>query len=310
MILIAVDNGNTYTKTPNTSFPSGVKMFESRPPLQSNDMIILNDKYYVLVYDRLTYVKDKTRDDNLFILTLFAMAKEIKKSNYNKKDDVILSVGLPPGHFSLLKDKFRDYFFNHGETINFKYNDEDFSLKIKDVFVYPQAFSAAATKADEIRKYSRAYIIDIGGYTVDTLLIVDGNPDLSYVESLEIGVIHLYNNIKRKVSVLHDIKIEESDIEELMFNKAKNNVLSDNAEIKKIIYEEAKIHAEEIINKLRERGIDLKSNYAIFIGGGSLLLEEFFKSSPNIGKMTVINDTKANAQGYLLLSERMAQKSV
>lgn len=35
----------------------------------------------------------------------------------------------------------------------------------------------------------------------------------------------------------------------------------------------------KIINSLRERGIDLKSTHAIFVGGGSVLLEKYILSS-------------------------------
>lgn len=306
-MIIAVDNGNAYTKTPSTAFSSGVKEFSARPPIMSNDLIEFNNKFYCLVNERLTYVKDKTKDDNLLILTLFGIAKEIRYRNENTKNEIILAVGLPPGHFALLKDKFRNYFLNHGEAIKFKYNETPYSIKIKDVHVFPQSFSAVATIAEQIQKYTRSYVIDIGGYTIDTLLLTDGRPDLNYVESLELGVIDMFNTIKRNVSVMYDIKLADSDIEELMSENKRNNVLSDNEDIKNEIYKVAKKHTEEIINQLRERGIDLKSTYAIFVGGGSVLLQDFIKDNDKISKFFILDNNKANAQGYQALAERLEE---
>lgn len=306
MIIIGVDNGNTYTKTAHCSFPSGIKLLDTDPPIMPNDLLEIGKNKYALVNERLVYIKDKTKDESLYYITLMAVAKEILISKYPTKTDIILAIGLPPGHYSLLAEKYKQYFLQHGENISFKYNSVYFNLKLKDVYVFPQAFSAGVTQVEELSKYTRSYIIDIGGYTVDTLLLVNGTPDMSYVESLEIGVINMYNSVKRKVDMLLDMKIEDSDIEELMFNKKSNNVLSDNDEIKEIIFEEGKAHCNKIINMLRERGIDLKTNYAIFIGGGSLLLKNFIKEMDKVGKHIILEDTKSNALGYTLLAERKA----
>lgn len=307
-MIISVDNGNAYTKTPNVSFPSGVVKLDSKPIINTGDILEYNGNYYSLVNERLTYEKDKTNNEYLSILTLFAIAKELlytkQKFHQNR---IILAVGLPPGHYALLKDKFINYFKSMGKGgyIKFKYNEKEFNIILEKVYVFPQGFAAVAPKALEIKKYSRAYIIDIGGYTVDTLLLINGKPDMSCVDSLEVGIIPLYNTIKKKVSILHDIKIEESDIKELMSSNSYNNVLSDNEEIKNIINEEASKHANEILNQLREKGIDLKSSYGIFVGGGSLLLYDYIRKSNKVNKLELLSDTKANAQGYFSLAERL-----
>ena len=42
-------------------------------------------------------------------------------------------------------------------------------------------------------------------------------------------------------------------------------------EVKKAIRDAAQLHAKDILGKLRELQVDLRTNPAIFIGGGSVL---------------------------------------
>lgn len=105
---------------------------------------------------------------------------------------------------------------------------------------------------------------------------------------------------------------------------AKTLTLLEEADIDSIIkgktqyYEEAVVQAVEtmvqnfvtdLLNSIRERGIDTKSTYTVFIGGGAVLLERFLEQADRLGKHTFIRDMKANADGYDLLY-RMTQAGV
>ena len=57
----------------------------------------------------------------------------------------------------------------------------------------------------------------------------------------------------------------------------------------------------DLLNSIRERGIDTKSSYTVFIGGGAVLLKHFLEKSDRLGKYVFIEDLKANAKGYDLL---------
>lgn len=63
--------------------------------------------------------------------------------------------------------------------------------------------------------------MDIGGFTLDYLLIRGGRPDLSMCDSLERGVITLYNMIISRVNSEYDILLEDADISDL---KAGNRI--------------------------------------------------------------------------------------
>ena len=54
----------------------------------------------------------------------------------------------------------------------------------------------------------------------------------------------------------------------------------------------------DLLNSIRERGVDTKSTYTVFIGGGAVLLKQFLEKADRLGKYMFIEDLKANAKGY------------
>jgi len=305
-IVIGVDNGNANTKTVHHVFTSGLNVFDIKPPV-ADEILEYNNKFYTLSNKRLTYTRDKTKNESCFILTLFAIAKEILScEQYSPIIDVCLSVDLPPEHYSLQKDKFAKYFKSFGDEIVFKYNDMQFIINLFDeVYVFPQGFAAVATKASELKEYSRVYIIDIGGYTTDILLIDNGKLDLQYCRSLEDGIITMNNRILGRISTAFDQKIDEQHIYDVL--SGKKTVLG--LEIQEKIKSECKVHAMEILNQCRELGIDLKSNPAFFVGGGSLLLKQFIQESGMVSLTEFFENISANAYGCTILGNAKLTKA-
>ena len=56
------------------------------------------------------------------------------------------------------------------------------------------------------------------------------------------------------------------------------------------------------LDQLRELGVDLRTNPAIFIGGGSSLFRPLLERSPMVAKADFVEDPKANAIGYEMLA--------
>ena len=93
-MLIAVDHGNYAVKTVNFSFTSGLSEHSVKPPLAS-EIIEYNGSFWTLTGQRISYMRNKTRDERYFILTLFAIARELEKAgNFDSLLDIELAVGL------------------------------------------------------------------------------------------------------------------------------------------------------------------------------------------------------------------------
>ena len=301
-MLVAIDHGNFSTKTVGDSFISGLSEHTVQPPLAA-DTIAWDGKFWTLSESRLPYMRNKTKDNRFFILSLFAIARELKEQgDLPSEADIDLAVGLPPEHFSVLKDQFAKYFKR--ENVKFTYNGASICLNIRRVFVYPQAYAAVVPQSRMLINTPRIYIIDVGGYTTDLLMLRNGKPDLMFCRSLEIGAITLNNDIIGKVSAQHDMRIEDDHISAVL--QGKSTILPES--VIQTIWGSAKCHAEAILDKLRELQVDLRSTPAIFIGGGAIQLRQYIEESPMVAKADFVSDTKANAIGYGMLATGQLQK--
>ena len=86
----------------------------------------------------------------------------------------------------------------------------------------------------------RVFIVDIGGFTTDVLLLRNGKPDLQFCRSLESGVITMNNNIIGKISAQHDMKIEDEHISAVL--SGRETILPE--DVKKTIRDAAQMHAK------------------------------------------------------------------
>ena len=103
-MIISVDHGNKSIKTPNALFTSGLIVSEGLQGFKT-DYICWNNKYYTLTEQRIAYLRDKTEDERFYVLTLFAIAKELERRKVPETldpIDITLLVGLPPAHYEQL----------------------------------------------------------------------------------------------------------------------------------------------------------------------------------------------------------------
>lgn len=298
-MIISVDHGNKSIKTPHAIFTSGLVMSDGLQGFKT-DYIGWNGKYYSLTERRISYLRDKTEDDRFFILTLFAIAKELEYRDVSETldpIDITLLVGLPPAHYEQLHSRFEQYFLRRREAIDFEYNGKYYSVRINKVLSYPQAFAAAVTQYSTLKAHSVAYIIDIGGFTIDVLKLRFGRPDLEVVESFEKGVITLYNSIASKCNSQYARILEECEIDEVIRNQP--TVLP--GEVQQLIRTMTSDFLAEFYNFLRERGIDVSTSKCVFAGGGSLLLRGMIERGIKVAFPIFIEDIHANAIGYEVL---------
>ncbi|HBU11344.1 MAG TPA: hypothetical protein DEB31_00995 [Clostridiales bacterium] len=302
-MLIAVDHGNYAIKTPNTSFTSALLELSGKATIHETETIEFKNRVWTLSHDRIRYMRDKTQDDRFFVLTLFAISKELEHMGIvSPLEEIDLAVGLPPEHYATLRDKFKDY-FRRGK-VNYVYNDHPISVIIRHVFVFPQAFAAIAPRAQDMLDMPRAFIIDIGGYTTDVLLMRSGAPDLQFCRSLETGVITMYNPIIAQTNAKHDMLIDEEHINAVLQNQ-RTGLPED---VQAFIHEAVRAHAHDILHQLRELKVDLRANHAIFIGGGALLFRKYLGESPLLAQAEFESNPRANAIGYKLLATRQIKK--
>lgn len=303
-MIIGIDNGNAELKTNHFILPNGITITDMNPQIAIDKILYFNGKYSFLTEKRNPYQRDKTLSEECFLETLHGIAKELifrgKADSTVKKID--LAVGLPPRHVGKGKNKFQQYFLSHGKDISFQYGGKNFNIHLNSVHVFPQGYAALVTKPDMLKKYKRLFVVDIGGYTVDVFLIKNGQPDLSYCKSYELGTIKLFNTISETINSEYDIILKDYDIQDILQNK---NEVPLPPSITDYIKKAANKHINLILRTLREDDIDLKISPAIFVGGGALLFEDFIMHSDSVYMKTFLPDIRANARGYEILTHML-----
>lgn len=296
-MLISVDHGNKQVKTVHSApFTSGLR--ESLTLPFGEDVLLYQGKYHTLSNQRIPYRRDKTEDERFFLLTLWAIAYEIEARGCYT-DEVMriqLAVGLPPAHYGSQCKTFVKYFSERG-VIKFEFHKRPYSIYIDDVACYPQAYAAAVTMFSSLIDCPKALILDIGGFTADYLLMKNGDADLSTCDSLENGVIFLYNSIKSKVNGELDILLEESDIDTILEGQKDGYEPA----VVEIVERRAQSFVNDLLSTLRERMLDLRSGKVVFVGGGAILLREQIEKSGKVGTALFVKEISANAKGYEVL---------
>ena len=296
---VAVDHGNRNMKTYHFIFTSGLNVLDKKPA-RGEQYLQYEGKYYTLSEQRIPYQRDKTLDFRFFILTLFAIAMELEGKEQIQPEDVVqiqLPIGLPPKHFAELYEKYEAFFFFFCKVLDLNFNGNIYHICIQEVRAFVQDFAAMMTIGQDIMQVPKAVGIDIGGFTTDYLLMRKGRPDMGYCDSLEKGVITMYNQIISSVNSEYDMLLEDTDIDSIL---AGNTQYYDDSVV---CMTESMVQdfVTDLLNSIRERGIDTKTSYTVFIGGGAVLLKQFLEKSDRLGKYLFIEELKANARGYDLL---------
>lgn len=313
--VIGIDHGNGNMKTENVVFPCGFAEQDIKPDaLYAKDILEYKGKYYTLSRQRISYQTDKTTNDNAFILTLFAVAKEmvaraaLLKNDFDMKrdfggfvgKDVILSVGLPPAHFEKQAKPFKEYFIKHAEHgINFKYNDKPFHFYVKDVCVLPQDYAAAIVFKNElINENATCYCIDIGDGTTDMVGLTDGNPEKETMLSREFGMSKLRSTIIESINNDYGLPLTDDYVDNYLSGKHILLPPEDEDAIRERISKITEDFTNELINMLRKKVATFKIYPVIFSGGGSIALKPYLEASGVFSFTYYIDDIRANAIAY------------
>jgi len=216
--------------------------------------------------------------------------------------DIVLLTGLPPAHYKEMAARYAAYYKGTEERIDFTFNSMPFSIRIKDVYVYPQAFAAALTIRDKVKESKIVNIVDFGGYTVDLLQLTDFKPDMKVCTSLYGGVNTLFERINEVSRSKGKQNIPDAIIEGILLRE--QATLHDaSAERVELVQAHVNKFARDSLLKVSQAGLDLTEHRTVFVGGGSILLREYIEKTGLVAKPIFVDNVRANVEGYQLLYE-------
>lgn len=299
MEIIGIDHGYAAIKTKNFCFPSGVVEYGHEPYTQ-RDVLEYGGKYYVCGSGRQALLKDKTANDNYYLLTLAAIAKEIRHRGLSATQEVVIAAGLPLSAFGREKKSFRDYFLR-GKRECFKYEGTQYDVLIEDVSLFPQGYSDVLSHMDILQKEPSVILCDIGGWTVDVMLLNNVIPDAATCRSLELGMIRCIGEIQEQLRRSLGLSLTQIQIETV----PGGNSGSVRKDAVSIIEKQGWEYVEKLLSALSESGFDVKAMPAIFMGGGAALLDRHVAGCAGLCRVILSTDVCANAVGFERLCGQM-----
>ena len=291
-MIIGIDHGYYAIKTKQVCFPTGIIRYEYEPYTMQN-VLQYRGEYYVCGTGRQTLVKDKTANDNYYLLTLAALAQEIRKRKGERTAKVVLAAGLPLTGFGREKQKFKEYLFQK-QLIRFLYEGERYEIQIEDVKLFPQGYSALALYPEYLKDEPSVLLVDIGGWTVDLMRLDNAVPNAATCRSLELGVIRCIDEILEQVRRNTGLSITETQVERILQGKS----CSMPAEVVSLIEKQGRLYIEKILSAITEAGFDLRAVPSIFMGGGAAIFQHRVSTQDRLCRPIYLTDIHANAAGY------------
>ena len=195
---IGIDHGYYAIKTRHFSFPAGIAVY-SHEPYTLQNTLEYGGKFFVCGTGRQPILRNKMEKDNYYLLTLAAIAKEIRQRGADTKCSITLATGLPLAGFGREKKAFREYLLCSSQPVNFKFEGTAYKVTIQDVKLFPQGYSAIALHPELIRDEPSVLLMDIGGWTVDLMRLDNGVPNAAPCRSLELGMIRCMDEVREQV---------------------------------------------------------------------------------------------------------------
>lgn len=291
-MVIGIDHGYYAIKTKQVCFPTGIIRYEYEPYTMQN-VLQYQGEYYVCGTGRQTLVKDKTANDNYYLLTLAALAQEIRKRKEERTVKVVLAAGLPLTGFGREKQKFKEYLFRK-QLIRFLYEGERYEIQIEDVKLFPQGYSALALYPEYLKDEPSVLLVDIGGWTVDLMRLDNAVPNAATCRSLELGVIRCMDEIREQVRRNTGLSVTETQIERVLYGKPSSMP----AEVVSLIERQGRLYIEKILSAITEAGFDLRAVPSVFMGGGAAIFQHRVSEQDRLCRPIYLTDVHANAAGY------------
>ncbi len=297
-MVIGIDHGYGYMKTKNSIFASGVAVFDTQPPVNTR-VVGYQKKYYQVgcASDGLT--GDKTASEDYYILTLAAIAEELKHTPILSAN-ISLAVGIPLTRYGAEKEALISY-LSQDKKINYTYEDKEYHIEINNIYVFPQGYAAIVPRLNSIK--GGCNLVDIGTGTTEIVPITsDHIVDLSRAKTLQYGITNLISSINEAMSRTYQTELSGDQIIDIILGK--EMVMPD--KIVKLCKDEMKSWTDTILNLFRQNKINYEFTQTFIMGGGAKIMKEH--SSITSECVSYITDIKANAIGYEVLAKAMECK--
>lgn len=289
--IIGIDHGYGNIKTASTVTKSGVTAYETEP-IFSGNILEYEGCYYRIGECQKEFVSDKVSDDDYYLLTLMAIARELNVYGI-READVHLAAGLPLTWIRRQREEFRNYLLKNRE-VTYRFNGKEYRIRLVGCSLYPQGYPAIVSRLKDFKGTN--LLADIGNGTMNILYINNKKAVESRCWTEKFGVNQCMIAARNAVMDNFGVKIEEATIEHIFRYSS--------ADIGKpyldCITSAGRQYVADIFATLRkyEYNPDLMRLY--IVGGGGCLIKNFGQYDEK--RVTIVDDICATAKGYEYLA--------
>ena len=285
--IIAVDHGYGNMKTANTVTPTGIKAYETEPIFTGN-ILEYNGIYYRIGEGHKEFIPDKAMDEEYYLLTLMAIARELNVFSI-READVHLAAGLPLTWIRNQREAFRSYLLQNPE-VHYRFNGKEYHLHFVGCSLYPQGYPAIVNHLGNFKGTN--LLADIGNGTMNILYINNKKAQESRCWTEKLGVNQCMIAAKNAVLDKFGVKIEESTVEQIL----RFGTADISAPYLDCISSIARQYVAELFSTLRKYEYNPDLMHLYVVGGGGCLIRNF--GTYDKLRVTIIDDICATAKGY------------
>jgi len=298
---IGIDHGYYAIKTRHHSFPAGVSVYNHEPYTLQNTLE-LGGRYFVCGTGRQPIQRDKTENDNYYLLTLAAIAKEIQQRGASTECSVTIAAGLPLARYGRDKKPFREYLLRSSQAVSFKFEGTAYKITVEDVKLFPQGYSAIALHPELVQNEPSVLLMDIGGWTVDLMRLDNRVPNAASCRSLELGMIRCLDEIREQVRRDTGLSVTDAQAERVLAGQP----CSMDEAARGIIQAQGRLYTERLISAVMEAGFDLKALPVVILGGGASVVKRNISPKDGLCRAFYLPDDKVNAEGFERILNQMS----
>ena len=289
--IIGIDHGYGNIKTASTVTKSGVTAYETEP-IFSGNILEYEGGYYRIGECQKEFVSDKVSDDDYYLLTLMAIARELNVYGI-READVHLAAGLPLTWIRRQREEFRSYLLKNRE-VTYRFNGKEYRIRLVGCSLYPQGYPAIVSRLKDFKGTN--LLADIGNGTMNILYINNKKAVESRCWTEKFGVNQCMIAARNAVMDNFGVKIEEATIEHI-FRYGSADIGKPYLDC---ITSAGRQYVADIFATLRkyEYNPDLMRLY--IVGGGGCLIKNFGQYDEK--RVTIVDDICATAKGYEYLA--------
>lgn len=208
--IIGIDHGYGNIKTASTVTKSGVTAYETEPIFLGN-ILEYEGSYYRIGECQKEFVSDKVSDDDYYLLTLMAIARELNVYGI-READVHIAAGLPLTWIRRQREEFRSYLLKNRD-VTYRFNGKDYRIHLIGCSLYPQGYPAIVSCLKDFKGTN--LLADIRNGTMNILYINNKKAVESRCWTEKFGVNQCMIAARNAVMDNFGVKIEEATIEQV-----------------------------------------------------------------------------------------------